>query len=60
MSLYDIVPRIKAAQGGSPQVYIRAHKSVPWEIVAQVVAECGAAGISPNMITKPMEQDPRR
>jgi biopolymer transport protein ExbD len=60
ISLYDIVPRIKAAQSESPQVYIRAHKSVPWEIIAQVVAECGAAGISPNMITKPMERDPRR
>ena len=60
ISLYDIVPRIKAAQSEKPQVYIRAHKSVPWEIIAQVVAECGAAGISPNMITKPMERDPRR
>jgi biopolymer transport protein ExbD len=60
ISLYDIVPRIKAKQGETAQVYIRAHRSVPWEIIAQVVAECGAAGISPNMITKPMERDPRR
>jgi biopolymer transport protein ExbD len=60
ISLYDIVPRIKAAQGEHPQIYIRAHKTVPWEVVANVLAECGAAGISPNMITKPMERDPRR
>jgi len=60
VSLYDIVPRAKAAQGANPQIYIRAHKSVPWEVVANVVAECGAAGISPNMITKPMERNPLR
>jgi biopolymer transport protein ExbD len=60
IGLYDIVPRIKAKQGDRPEVYIRAHKTVPWEIVAQVLAECGAAGISPNMITKPMENNQRR
>jgi hypothetical protein len=33
---------------------------VPYETVAQVLAEFGAAHISPNLITKPMERDPRR
>jgi biopolymer transport protein ExbD len=61
ISLYDIVPRIKAHQGDKPlEVYVRIHKTVPYEIVAQVLAEFGAAHISPNLITKPMERDPRR
>lgn len=60
ISLYDIVPRIKAKQGDKPEVYVRIHKTVPYETVAQVLAEFGAANISPNLITKPMERDPRR
>jgi biopolymer transport protein ExbD len=60
ISLYDIVPRIKAKQGQKPEVYLRIHKTVPYETVAQVLAEFGAANISPNLITKPMERDPRR
>lgn len=60
ISLYDIVPRIKAKRGEKPEVYLRIHKTVPYETVAQVLAEFGAANISPNLITKPMERDPRR
>lgn len=60
INLYDIVPRIKAKRGEAPEVYLRIHKTVPYETVAQVLAEFGAANISPNLITKPMERDPRR
>ena len=60
ITLYDIVPRIKSKQGERPEVYLRIHKTVPYETVAQVLAEFGAANISPNLITKPMERDPRR
>lgn len=60
ISLYDIVPRVKAKGGDKPEVYLRIHKTVPYETVAQVLAEFGAANISPNLITKPMERDPRR
>jgi biopolymer transport protein ExbD len=60
ISLYDIVPRVRAQQGEKPEVYLRIHKTVPYEVVAQVLAEFGAASISPNLITKPMERDPRR
>ena len=58
VSLYDLVPRLKQKQGAEPSIYVRAHKDTPWEVVAQVVAEFGAAGISPNMVTKPLERNP--
>ncbi len=60
VTLYDIVPRVKAKQGPEAGVYIRAHKSVPWEVMAQVLAECGAGKVRANMVTKPLERNPRR
>lgn len=61
ISVYDIAPRIKERQGEEgPGVYVRAHKETPWEVVAQVVAECGAAKVVVNMVTKPLERNPRR
>lgn len=61
ISVYDIAPRIKERQGEEgPGVYVRAHKETPWEIVAQVVAECGAGKVVVNMVTKPLERNPRR
>ncbi len=60
ISIYDIVPRIKEKKGEDAAVYVRAHRTTPWEVIAQVVAECGAGGIKVNMITKPLERMPRR
>ncbi|MYA79558.1 MAG: biopolymer transporter ExbD [Acidobacteriia bacterium] len=61
ISVYDIAPRIKERQGEEgPGVYVRAHKETPWEVVAQVVAECGASKVVVNMVTKPLERNPRR
>ena len=61
ISIYDIAPRIKERQGEEgPGVYVRAHKETPWEVIAQVVAECGAAKVVVNMVTKPLERNPRR
>ena len=61
ISVYDIAPRIKERQGEEgPGVYVRAHKETPWEIVAQVVAECGAGKVVVNMVTKPLERNPRK
>ncbi len=60
ISIYDIVPRIKEMKGEDAAVYVRAHRTTPWEVIAQVVAECGAGGIKVNMITKPLERMPRR
>ncbi len=61
ISIYDIAPRIKERQGEEGTgVYVRAHKETPWEVIAQVVAECGAAKVVVNMVTKPLERNPRR
>jgi biopolymer transport protein ExbD len=60
ISIYDIAPRIKETKGENAAVYVRAHRTTPWEVIAQVVAECGAGGIKVNMITKPLERMPRR
>lgn len=60
ISIYDIVSRIKEKKGEDAAVYVRAHRTTPWEVIAQVVAECGAGGIKVNMITKPLERMPRR
>jgi biopolymer transport protein ExbD len=60
VSLYDIVPLIKQKQGEEGSgVYIRADGRVPWEVLAQVLAECGTGKIQANMITKPLERNPR-
>lgn len=59
VSLYDVAPRAKNADPAEPKIYIRVHKSAPWEIVAQVLAECRAGGIEVNLIPRPLTRDPR-
>ncbi len=60
VSIYDIVSLVKKKKNDEPTVYVRAHRTTPWEPIAQVVAECGAGGVAVNMITKPLERMPRR
>lgn len=60
INIYDIVPTVQAKQGPEAGIYVRAHKATPWEVVAQVVAECGAGDVKVNMVTKPLERSPRR
>jgi len=59
VSIYDVAPNAKKADPAEPKIYIRVHKSAPWEIVAQVLAECRAGGIEVNLIPKPLTRDPR-
>lgn len=59
VSIYDVAPMAKKADPTEPKIYIRVHKSAPWEIVAQVLAECRAAGIEVNLIPKPLTRNPR-
>ena len=56
----EIVPRVREKHGALASVYLRAHRTTPWELVANVVAECGASGVGVNVVTKPLEQQPRR
>ncbi len=60
VSLYDIVPRLKQRQGEDAGVYVRADARLPWEVLAQVMAECGTGRVQVHMITKPLERNPRR
>ena len=59
ISIYDIVPRVKEKGAAQPGVYLRAHRTTPWEVIAQVVAECGAGKVEVNIVTKPLERLPR-
>ena len=59
ISIYDIVPRVKKQGKSGASIYLRAHKKVPWEVIAQVVAECGAGNVNVNLVTKPLESNPR-
>lgn len=60
VSIYDIVPRMKEKGGERPGVYLRAHRTTPFEVIAQVVAECGAGQVEVSIVTKPLERMPRR
>ena len=59
VNLYDIAPRAKQANPDDPSVYVEVHRAAAWERVAQVLAECNAAGIKINLIPRPMRRDPR-
>lgn len=59
VSLYDIGPRAKQANPNEPAVYIQIHKLASYDMVAQVLAECHARGVKINVISKPLEREPR-
>src|SRR5439155_22305847 len=46
--------------GKAQTVYVRADKQVPFEIVAQVLAELGAGKIGVSVVTKPDDTTRRR
>jgi biopolymer transport protein ExbD len=60
----DIAPRLEEDfqgdrdAGERPGVYLRADAAVPWEAIAPIVENCGAAGVAVNMVTKPLERNP--
>ena len=39
--------------GAKKGVYVRADKETIWDVIAQVTAELGAAGLPVNMVTQP-------
>jgi biopolymer transport protein ExbD len=65
VALADLPTRIMESQpaglpeGEPPGVYVRAHKTTPWEAISPVVERCGRAKIAVNMVTKPLERNPR-
>ena len=61
IAMDDLADRILADQpelldGQEPGVYIRAHRTTPWEVIAPIVDRCGRAKIAVNMVTKPLEK----
>jgi biopolymer transport protein ExbD len=40
-----------------PGIYLRAHKTVPWEVIAPIVQACGRGKIEVAMVTKPLEKN---
>ncbi len=59
VSVYDIAELAKAKNPDQPGIYLRAHRTTPWEVVAPVIAECGVNRVNVNVVTKPLSRDPR-
>ena len=59
VSVYDIAELAKEKNPDQPGIYLRAHRTTPWEIVAPVIAECGVNKVNVNVVTKPLVRDPR-
>ena len=59
VSVYEIAELAKEKNPDQPGIYLRAHRSTPWEIVAPVIAECGVNKVNVNVVTKPLERNPR-
>ncbi|MDE0109660.1 MAG: biopolymer transporter ExbD [Bryobacterales bacterium] len=59
VSVYDIAALAKEKNPEQPGIYLRAHRTTPWEIVAPVIAECGVNKVNVNVVTKPLVRDPR-
>ena len=59
VSVYDIAELAMEKNPDAPGIYLRAHRTTPWEIVAPVIAECGVNKVNVNVVTKPLVRDPR-
>ncbi len=59
VSVYDIAELAKAKNPDRPGIYLRAHRTTPWEVVAPVIAECGVNRVNVNVVTKPLSREPR-
>jgi biopolymer transport protein ExbD len=60
INIHEIAGSVRKRYAGSPTVYVRADKQTPFDIVAQVLAELGAAKIGVSVVTKPEDSTRRR
>ena len=59
VGIYEISELAKEKNPEQPGIFLRAHRTTPWEIVAPVIAECGVNKVNVNVVTKPLIRDPR-
>ena len=59
VGIYEISDLAKEKNPEQPGIFLRAHRTTPWEIVAPVIAECGVNKVNVNVVTKPLIRDPR-
>jgi biopolymer transport protein ExbD len=60
ININELGPTIQKRYGKGQTVYVRADKQTPWETLAQVVAELGAAKIPVSLVTKPEDNTRKR
>ena len=60
ININDLAPQVLSRYSKGQTVYVRCDKQVPFEIVAQVLAELGAAKIGVSVVTKPEDTTTRR
>lgn len=59
VTIYEIAELARERNPEHPGIYLRAHRSTPWEVVAPVIAECGVNNVNVNVVTKPLQRDTR-
>jgi len=52
ININELASAVQTRYGKGRTVYVRADKSVSWEIVAQVLAELGASKTGVSVVTK--------
>jgi biopolymer transport protein ExbD len=60
ININELAGAVKKRYPGAPTVYVRGDKQTPWENVAQVLAELGAAKIGISVVTKPEDMSRRK
>ena len=55
VNIHDLPAQLDKRFKDQKTVYVAADKSVRWDTLAQVLAELGAAKVTPKMVTKPLE-----
>src|SRR5439155_20504832 len=60
INVNELAPAVERRYGKAQTVYVRSDRRVPFETVAQVLAELGAAKIGVSVVTKPEDITQKR
>jgi biopolymer transport protein ExbD/biopolymer transport protein TolR len=55
VNIHDLPAQLDKRFKGQKIVYVKADKTIRWDVLAQVLSELSAAKITPRMVTKPLE-----